>query len=290
MTEIRSMTAYGSFEDPGMRVEVRTLNSRFLDVHVRLPRLLSTLEPEVRAAVARKMSRGRVEVNVHLSESELKREFLTLDGELAATYHRLLEEMKLSLGLPGEVGLAELLSFKEIFRLPEGEEVLKNAGAALKEGLAQALARADEMRKREGAALASDLYSRLESLKSIQGRISREAPRMVMDNFERLKEKMGELLGDAGVPEERVLQEAALFAERADITEELVRLESHLDAGLEALGAGGEVGKRLNFLLQEMGREVNTLGSKCQDAHIAKDVVEMKLELEKMREQVQNLE
>jgi uncharacterized protein (TIGR00255 family) len=122
------------------------------------------------------------------------------------------------------------------------------------------------------------------------GEVSKAAPGMVMDNFESLKEKLAELLRDAPLPEERIVQEAALFAERADITEELVRLESHIDGFAHALEQGGEVGKRLNFLLQEMGREVNTIGSKCSDGSISLSVVDIKLELEKMREQVQNLE
>lgn len=290
MSDIKSMTSYGSFEGQGLRIEVRTLNSRFLDLKIRLPRLLSNMEPEVREMAARFMGRGRVEISVYMDESVLKKQFLTLDMEMAETYKRLLEELKLSLGLPGEVGLDDLLGFREIFRLPEGEEVAAPAIDALREGLSEALAHAVEMRMHEGGALAEDLIERLDTIGSLLGEVSSAAPGVVMDNFARLKEKVAELLDDAPLPEERILQEAALFAERADITEELVRLESHLDGFARALDRGGQVGKRLNFLLQEMGREVNTIGSKCQDGGISSSVVEMKLELEKMREQVQNLE
>ncbi len=290
MSDIKSMTSYGSFEGQGLRIEVRTLNSRFLDLKIRLPRLLSNMEPEVREMVARFMGRGRVEVAVYMDESVLKKEFLTLDKEMAETYKRLLEELKLSLGLPGEVGLDDLLGFREIFRLPEGEEVAAHSIDALREGLSQALAHAVEMRINEGGTLADDLMERLDRIRSLLGEVSSAAPGVVMDNFARLKEKVAELLDDAPLPEERILQEAALFAERVDITEELVRLESHIDGFARALDGGGQVGKRLNFLLQEMGREVNTIGSKCQDGGISSSVVEMKLELEKMREQVQNLE
>lgn len=291
---IRSMTGYGAArsEEHGLSVEVelRSVNHRFLQLKSRLPADYAALEPEVERIVRTRLARGAVALR--LDAARLGGRAARLDEETVHQYARRLAQLAAALGLEERPGLALLAGLPGVFQESAGPapgEVWPVARRALLEAL-DAL---DAMRLAEGAALARDLARRLAALKRLLGAIRKRAPRSLAQAQARLQERVENLLGSAGREAPAggdLARELALLADRTDISEELARLASHLEQWAAVAKAGGEVGKRLDFLLQEVGREVNTIGSKAQDVEIAHTVVAMKTELEKAREQVQNLE
>jgi uncharacterized protein (TIGR00255 family) len=288
------MTAFGRGEATidGYRftVELRTVNHRFRDIRIKLPRKYSEFEEEIKKRLSGEFSRGRIEVSVFCDEVLDKVQHLTLDSELAKTYNRLLHDLKEELGLKGNLSLEALLSFRDIFVFREDEKSRKQALRALDVALDHAVADCLKMREQEGKSIEIDLSDRLRRLEVLTHEVEVRAPHVMQESRDRLQERIQDLLGEVELDQTRLAQEVAYFAEKSDITEELVRLQSHLQQFQYLLGASGPRGRQLEFLLQEMHREINTIGSKANDLEIAQKVIQVKTELERFREQIQNVE
>jgi uncharacterized protein (TIGR00255 family) len=288
------MTGYGRRESAwsgrSLSVEVRSVNHRFCEVVSRLPRSLAGLEEDLKKSIQQRCQRGRIELTISLSGGAEGEKQLSLDRPLARQYHRLLRELQQELRLEGAIDLSLLSGFRDIVAVSEqplASAALKQAGKRL---LAGALVDLDAMRRREGQALARDMKHRLLLIrKEAQAMVAR-APLVARGLFDRMTERVRKLVGDGPIDQGRLSQELAQYADRCDVSEELTRLDSHLAQFDGALESKEPVGRTLDFLLQEMGREVNTIGSKANDAEMAVHVVRVKGELEKIREQVQNIE
>ncbi|BAS27431.1 YicC/YloC family endoribonuclease [Limnochorda pilosa] len=279
--------------ETGFQVEIRSVNHRYLDLSVRLPHPLSGLEPPVRERVAGRLARGRVEVTVDLRAGDAQ---AAVGGQPASVRvnHTLLrayrEAIRQVAGSEGDASLDFLLQQPGVLTVNEAPPDLDLLWRELQPVLDEALDRLIEMRRREGERLGQDVRERLERIAALVGRMQEQAPRMVEGYRARLADRVEGLLARGDLEPGRLEAEVVLFAERVDIAEELVRAGSHLSQFRRYLAEGGAVGRRLDFLLQELLRETNTAGSKAQDAQIAGWVVDVKTELERMREQVQNLE
>ncbi|HET6419593.1 MAG TPA: YicC/YloC family endoribonuclease [Geobacteraceae bacterium] len=290
---IKSMTGYGkgeaSFAGGRVNVEIRSVNHRYGEIYVKLPRNLIVFENDLRRFVSDRLKRGKIEVFVQY-EPSAEAAPLSVNFNLAKAYHEALTSLKSRLGLAGEVSVQLIAAQKDVLTAEEThspEEALRDALLAAVKGGVEAL---EAMRSMEGGALLDDLRKRMETVAALADKVARRAPHVVSEYSAKLKERLAQITADNAVSEERLAQEVAIMADRCDITEELVRLRSHLDQFEAALSLGDPVGRKLDFLLQELSREVNTMGSKANDAEIAIYVVELKSEIEKIREQVQNIE
>jgi len=291
---IKSMTGYGKAEAASaggqIVVEIRSVNHRYGEIYVKLPRPLMAFENEVRKSVAGRLKRGKIEVFVQQEGVVGAGALPVLNLPLARAYHEALLRMKEELGLPDPVTLSMVASQRDVLVAGESEELAETLREELLTAVTGAVDSLEAMRLKEGAALLEDLRGRREALSSLIGRVAERAPQVVADIGKRLKERVGQLAGESGVDEARLAQEIAFMADRGDVTEELVRFDSHLRQLDETLLLEEPVGRKLDFLLQELNREVNTIGSKANDAEIASCVVQLKAELEKIREQIQNIE
>ncbi len=288
---IRSMTGYGrsdfTINHETYSMEVRSLNNRFLDVHVRMPEGLSTLEHLVREEIKKRFSRGSF--SVHVKASSAGAEELKLNLDVARRYVEAADMLRSALGIKGELDISTILSLKDLFGRTEAKIDEKRAKGAFEAGLSTALEGVLRWREEEGRVIKEDLLKRLDSLSGLVSTIERRAPEVIEDFRKRMTEEIRALLEDK-VDEWRILHEAAIFAQRSAIAEEVVRLRSHMDQLRGYLELDEPVGKRCDFLCQEILREANTIGSKANDLLIIQTVVEIKGELEKIREQVQNIE
>jgi uncharacterized protein (TIGR00255 family) len=289
-----SMTAFGRGEAmaDGYRftVELRTLNHRFCDIRIKLPRKYTDFEEEIKSKLRSQFSRGRIEVNVVADEALDKVQHLTVDSELAETYKRLLLDLQDKLGLEASLRLDTLLHFRDIFVFQEDEEDRAHAWKVLETALDQSVEECMQMRKEEGSAIETDFNERLNQLESLSDEVESRTPLVVLDVRDRLQKRIEEILGQGELDESRLAQEVAILAERSDITEEVIRFKSHIQQFRALLKTSGPRGRQLEFLLQEMHREINTIGSKANDVEIAQKVIQIKTELERLREQVQNVE
>jgi uncharacterized protein (TIGR00255 family) len=288
------MTGFGRGEAVQGRyrvaVEARTVNHRFLDVALRLPRAAAACEEKLRGLVAARLSRGRVEIAVSVEQTEEGCRPVKVDRPLARGYREALEELRTDLALPGEVTLGLLLALPGVVAVEEATDP-EALGAPLEEAAVGALREVVRMREAEGERLRADLALRLGAVGRAVDAIAERAPVVVEEYRARLKERLREVVGEIPVDEARLLQEVALVAERLSIAEEVVRLRSHLSGGSVLLaGEEAAVGRKFEFLLQEMNREINTIGSKGNDVELARQVIAVKAELEKMRELAQNVE
>jgi uncharacterized protein (TIGR00255 family) len=291
---IKSMTGYGrreeSWEGGTVTVEVRAVNHRFLEIVTRLPRSLVPLEDQFRRLVQTQCSRGRFELTVTLSGDRDGEKTLSLNRRVARQYHKLLKDLQRELRLGGNIDLALFAGFRDIIETsdrPLAAGPLKQQVVKLLKG---ALTDLEAMRRREGLALERDLIDRLHGISQEVDAIATRAPLVVQEYFERMKARVERLMGPEQVERGRLNQELAVYADRCDLTEEVTRLRSHLEQFTAGVKGRKPVGRTLDFLLQEMGREVNTIGSKANDSEISQRAVTIKGELEKIREQVQNIE
>lgn len=290
---VRSMTGYGRAErrwrGTELTVEVRTVNHRFSELNVKLPRALAHLEPAVKETLTMLFARGRVDLSVSLNGRGDSERAVTVDPRLARSYIRQLRGLQREYGLKGELEIGHLAGVRELLTISDAPSLPPGTGRTVTQLLRRAARQVEAMRQAEGKALAADLKRRLAVIEEAIGRVRRRLPAVIEHHHRRLAARAAELAGGAVAPE-RLAQEVALFAERCDVSEELVRLASHVGQFRAHLKSREPVGRTLDFLLQEMNREVNTLGSKANDAAIASDVIALKGELEKIREQVQNVQ
>ncbi len=287
------MTGFGAGEGPAgggrLRIEIRTVNHRFFNLSAKLPSDLAPLEPELRERLRRDLERGHISVSVRWVESPEREAGLALNLERARVVVARLRELQTSLGLAGEVSL-DLVARQPEVLVFDGSETPSVTWVELEPIVVAAIAECKAMRKREGAALGAELAHRLDLIEAAARRISALAPARIPRERDRLRGAVAELLEGRPVDDTRLAQELAVLADKLDITEELVRFASHLAACRAALAGDAPVGKQLGFLAQELGREINTMGSKANDAEIAQQVILMKGEMEKFREQLENLE
>lgn len=289
-----SMTGFGAAEGPvaggHLRVEIRTVNHRFFNPAFKLPADLAGLELDLRERLRKEFERGHVAVSMRWADGAKAPGALQLNVERAREAMARLRELQTAVGLSGEISLELLARQMDVLTVGEGEAVSPVAWSEVEPIVADAAADCRAMRRREGDTLAVELRQRLAELARLGREIEGRAPERLVQERERLRGAVGDLLDGRVVDENRLAQELAFVAERLDITEELVRLRAHLSAAEAALLQNGAIGKQLGFLAQELGREINTIGSKANDAAIAQSVIAMKGELEKLREQVENLE
>ena len=288
------MTGYGRAEgETGLGkvfVESRSVNHRYCDISIKLPRQLASFETRIKELIRSYVSRGRVDVSLKIDSGEEEKTQLSVDLHLARQYYRALQVLKEDLQLSGEVTLSMLAGARDLITAKEEMGDIESYWQEMIPIFRQSLLELDKMKRSEGEALGKDLQLRLESVRQLLREIKQFFPLRLEAYQNRLHERIRSLLDGVEVDPNRFQQEVAFLAERADVTEEIVRMESHLTQF--ALLAGGEepVGRKMDFLLQEIHREINTLSSKANDAEISLRVVEIKSELEKIREQVQNIE
>lgn len=272
-------------------VEIRSLNHRYLEISLRLPGSLSSLETEIRRRVGERFSRGRIEVSVRVdTNGNMEEGRLELNLPLLKNYHDLLRRLKAEFQLSGDITLDHFTGFKDIFVPMEVETDMELIAAQIGTVLDEAVRLLTEMRQKEGELLLVDLDEHIRRVEGCLNVIADRAPKCVQEYQRRLTERVRELTGGVDVDEIRLSQEVAIMADKSDVTEEIVRLASHISQFREMLKSGDAIGRKIDFLIQEMNREINTIGSKTGDLDISRNVIEIKSELGKLREQVQNIE
>jgi uncharacterized protein (TIGR00255 family) len=293
---IKSMTGYGRAEavHEGRKwvVEIRSLNHRYMEVIVRLPGALSPLEMEIKKKVGENLTRGRVDVTVQMDTSGSSGSAVQYDIDLPLlrNYLELFNRIRAELKIREKVDLDTVSRFREIFIPSERKLDAAQAWEVLKDVLDGALTELLRMREKEGAVLRKDFVARLKKIRENLQMTKTRIPEVVQEYQKKLSERVKELTGGIEVDGMRLAQEVALLAEKTDITEEIIRLESHIDQFSKLLDSREAVGRKIDFLLQEMCREVNTMGSKSADVILSHQVIELKSEITKLREQVQNVE
>jgi len=291
---IASMTGFGRAvlkqDDIEVTVEVRSVNNRFLDISLRAPRLLANYEQKIKDLIGKVLSRGRVSLTITIANGNEAVNNLSLNRPLAQAYLRLAEDLKKELNLSGNLSVEQLLQLPDIINADIPPEENDKYWRVTEIGLNEALTSLQEMRRQEGEELRKDFTSRINNLEQLLSRVEAMAVDRPQAELEKLRQRVKMLLKDDKVEESRLEMELAFLADRLDVTEECVRFHSHNKAFLQMLEDEQAPGRKLNFLLQEMNREVNTIGSKASSAEISHLVVEIKDEVEKLREQVQNIE
>ena len=291
---MRSMTGYGRGEvDHGgvkFSVELNSVNRKQSDIVINLPREFAELEPRIRQAINEKLSRGRTSVVVSAQDGANGARKLALDTALARSYHEAMRALQKELNAPGEISIATILQAPGVMRFSENGINAEQAWPAVESALGQALSELVKMREREGKHLARDLKQRLKLIRREIKEIARLFPDVVKKYRAALFDRIKKAGVDVGADDDRLLKEVSVFADRSDVSEELTRLASHLTQFEQHLSKKEPVGRTLEFITQEIFRELNTLGAKANDAAISQRVVFCKAELEKIREQIQNLE
>ena len=291
---VKSMTGYGraveTVNGREFTVEIRSVNNRYLDCTVKLPRSFSFAEEAVKAAVKNAVSRGKVDVFITVrSETEADVQ-VTLNKPVLEGYLAAMRQMVSEYGVKDDISVSTLSRMSDVFVVDKPKADEDQLKADLLSVVDKALAAYDAMRVTEGLALENDLRSRAATILTLVAQVEELNPKTVSDYRRRLEEKMREVLENKSIDESRILTEAAIFADKVAVDEETVRLRSHLEQMDTMLSGNGGIGRKLDFLLQEMNREANTTGSKCTDVKVARIVVDIKAELEKIREQTQNIE
>ena len=288
------MTGYGraveTVNGREFTVELRSVNNRYLDCSVRLPRILTFGEEAVKQAVKNSVSRGKVDVFISLHSECGDEVQVTLNEAVLKSYLEAMHRMVGEFGVRDDIQVSTLSRLPEVFQIEKPQLDEEQLLADLMGVVAQALESYDQMRLTEGKALEQDLRSRGNTILEYVSLVEKGNAQTVIDYRTRLENKLREVLENTAIDESRILTEAAIFADKVAVDEETVRLRSHIDQMNQMLTAGGAIGRKLDFLLQEMNREANTIGSKCTDVNLARIVVDIKAELEKIREQTQNIE
>jgi len=288
------MTGYGraveTVNGREFTVELRSVNNRYLDCSVRLPEILSFAEESVKQAVKASVSRGKVDVYISLRSESQEDVAVALNKAVLEGYLTAMRQMVTEFGVKDDISVSAVSRLPEVFSVEKQELDEEQLGKDLLCVVAKALEGYDAMRAAEGKALEQDLRSRGQTILELVSQVEAGNTQTVIDYRIRLENKLREVLENKSIDENRILTEAAIFADKVAVDEETVRLRSHLEQMNTMLSGGGAIGRKLDFLLQEMNREANTIGSKCTDVRLARIVVEIKAELEKIREQTQNIE
>ncbi len=294
MGQILSMTGYGSAkgEIQGLvvTVELRSVNNRFLDCSVRLPRNMLFAEDTVKEAVSRSVKRGKVDVYVSVQAGQDSGMEVAVDRDLARGYFEAVTELSKELNLDSGLNALSLARFPDVLTVQRKELDKEAVSAALSDITEEAVGEFNAMRAREGERLKADMLEKLSAVEGLVSVVETRSPATVAEYRQRLEARLRELLEDRNVDEQRLITETAIFADKTAVDEETVRLRSHIAQFRAMLEEGSPVGRKMDFLVQEFNRESNTIGSKCSDAALAKVVVDLKSEIEKIREQLQNVE
>ena len=291
---VKSMTGYGraveTVNGREFTVELRSVNNRYLDCSVKLPRSLTFAEEAVKQAVKATISRGKVDVFITVRSEGASDVKITLNAAMVEGYLAAMKQMVSDYGVQDDISVSVISRMPEVFTVEKPEVDEEQLLTDLMSVVKQALAAYDAMRAAEGKALENDLRSRGNTILELVAQVEAGNGQTVSDYRLRLENKLKEVLANTAIDESRILTEAAIFADKVAVDEETVRLRSHLEQMNSMLTNGGAIGRKLDFLLQEMNRESNTIGSKCSDVRLARVVVDIKAELEKIREQTQNIE
>lgn len=291
---VKSMTGYGRAEDTlngcTITVELRSVNNRYLDCNVRMPRLYLFAEETIKSRVQNTISRGKVDVFVTLDSTGGEQVQVSVNQPLADGYYAALKELAERYGLSKDISVSLLSRFPDVLLAEKAEEDVEQRAQDICAVLDRALQDFDQMRTREGARLEADVLSRAARIEELVGLVEERSPQTVAEYRAKLEARMNEVLSNTQLDPARILTEAAIFADKVAVDEETVRLRSHIGQLRHMLEQGGATGRKLDFLIQEFNREANTIGSKCSDIDIARHVVDIKAEIEKIREQVQNIE
>ena len=291
---VKSMTGYGraveTVNGREFTVELRSVNNRYLDCTVKLPRMLSFAEDAVKQAVKATISRGKVDVFISVHAEGAADVKVTLNGSMVEGYLAAMKQMVADYGVRDDISVSLISRMPEVFSVEKPEVDEEQLKEDLMSVVQKALTNYDAMRTLEGKALEADLRSRGNTILELVAQVEAGNGQTVIDYRTRLENKLKEVLANTAIDESRILTEAAIFADKVAVDEETVRLRSHLEQMNIMLTNGGAIGRKLDFLLQEMNREANTTGSKCSDVRLARIVVDIKAELEKIREQTQNIE
>ena len=291
---IKSMTGYGSakgvVDGLEISVELKSVNNRYLDASVRLPRSFLFAEEMIKSRVQSHISRGKVDVFVNVDTSQAGVMTVKVNEGLLKAYVEAIVHIGEEYGLPQEMTALSVSRFPDVLTVEKKDMDAEAISAGMREIVEQALNDFDTMRLREGEKLRDDVLNRLDTIRTLVGIVEERAPETVAEYRRRLEQKMAEVLGASNIDENRILAEAAIFADHIAVDEETVRLRSHM-AQLDTMIRGNSpIGRKIDFLIQEFNREANTIGSKCQNSDIARVVVDLKSEIEKIREQIQNIE
>ena len=288
------MTGYGRFQQTidGMdiTVEIKSVNHRYYEYSSRIPRAYGFLDDKLKAHIQRSISRGKVDVYVWIETVDAPGSEVTVNYTLAEGYRNALKELAERYGLADDTTAGMLARFPDVLAVRRAAEDEEAIWAAVRRVTDETLSRFIAMREKEGARLREDVLSRAQTILHAVERVEERSPQTVKEHMDKVQARMRELLGDASVDEQRLLTEAAIFADKIAVAEETVRLRSHLEQLEQLLGGDEPVGRKLDFLVQEINREANTIGSKAQDVALARIVVDIKAEIEKIREQIQNIE
>ena len=291
---VKSMTGYGRAEETirgcTITVELRSVNNRYLDCNIRLPRLYLFAEDGIKSRVQNIISRGKVDVFVTLDYAGTEEVKVTVNRPVADGYYGALKQLAQSYQLSEDISVSLLSRFPDVLLAEKAEEDTEQRAQDIYSVLDRALADFDEMRTKEGSRLRDDILSRAAAIEDMVTFVEERSPQTVSEYRAKLEARMQEVLQNTQIDESRLLTEAAIFADKVAVAEETVRLRSHIAQLREMLSKGGATGRKLDFLIQEFNREANTIGSKCSDIQIARQVVDIKAEIEKIREQVQNIE
>ena len=291
---VKSMTGYGRGEanlnGRPITVELRSVNNRYLDCTVKLPRIYVFAEDAVKSRVQSRISRGKVDVYITIGPSANGDVAISVNKPVADGYYAALKDLRDTYGLRDDISVSLLSRFQDVFLVEKTQEDLEALSADICSVLDLALDDFDAMRTREGEKLCQDVRSRAATIEGLVSKVEKRSPGIVADYRAKLVARMNEVLQNTQIDESRILTEAAIYADKVAVDEETVRLRSHLSQLDHMLSQGGAIGRKLDFLIQEFNREANTIGSKCSDIETAGYVVDIKAEIEKIREQIQNIE
>lgn len=291
---IKSMTGYGRQKGENERrevqVEIKSVNHRYLDLNVKVPRIYSFLEEPIKTAVSAAVARGKVDIYLSITAKEGGDVKVSPNLALAGEYLRALEQVRDTYSLKDDISVMELARMPDLLTVAREEPDAEEVKTQVLEVLGRALEEYNAMRRTEGERLCEDIARRGQEIGKMVDQVEQRSPQSVEEYRQKIAQRMTEILGDSDIAEQRILAEAALFADKVSVTEEVVRLRSHLSQLQKMVQGDAPVGRKLDFLVQELNREANTIGSKANDYELAQIVIEIKAEIEKIREQIQNLE
>lgn len=291
---IKSMTGYGQsicqFDEYRINIELKTVNNRYLDTNIKVYKHYQFLEEIIREIVSKKISRGKLDVSIQFENIKKDDRVVTINEEVARGYYTAMKQMSELFGIDDDISVSKLSVFQDVFTVEKKEQDKEKIASDVTSVLSDALDNLTLSRKSEGERLAKFFEDEIVIMSELVDKIEERSPKTVEEYRNRIKERIEEFLGGVEIDEARLLTEVLIFSDKVNITEEITRFRSHLEELKKLLLSDVPVGRKLDFIIQELNRETNTMGSKCNDFEISKNVVELKSEIEKIREQAQNIE